>query len=296
MEKTKAYTPSGVASWATKLGSEFLGTIFLSWVIGLLGVTFSGVKFESLISFGGDAWISRLAVGFWVAFGVLICLAAFSRWSCDLNPAVTTYRMLSKQHSLKYGFIKIAVQMVAALVAGVCLVSTQAISHAVSSNPLDAIDVKMSAFKGAAHEYKSLWSTFTMNDRPKVMEHYSDAGKHLMSLLGDFTGALILMWPIFTKSIKSSALKDLLVVLIVGFGVAALLELGTAGWNPARTLATNYIFDIMHGETGSMELYWAYAVGPILAAFALYYSQIGFHKYVSPAWDKWINWGKVKDR
>ena len=295
MDKTKAYTPSGRASWTSKLSAEFLGTIFLSWMIGLLGVTFSGVKFESLISFGSDSWISRLTVGWWVALDVLICLAVFSRWSCDLNPAVTTYRMLSGQQSKKYGFIKIGVQIVAAFVAGALILGTQELAHYVSNNPKDDAYAPLESIK-AITGYGSNMSAFTIDDRPGFLDGKSDVTKHLMAFMGEFFGAFILMWPIFTKSIKSAALKDLLIVVTVGFGVAALIELGTVGWNPARTLATNYIFDVAHGGTGAMQLYWAYALGPIAAAFALYYTQIGFTKYVAPAWEKWLTLGQVKDK
>lgn len=295
MDKTKAYTPSGRASWTSKLSAEFLGTIFLTWMIGLLGVTFSGVKFESLISFGDESWISHLTIGWWVALDVLICLAVFSRWSCDLNPAVTTYRMISGQHSKKYGFSKIGIQILAALVAGALILGTQELAHYVSQNSQDDAYAPFKSMKDVTG-YTSNMSAFTIDDENLGLAHHSTTGRHLLAFMGEFFGTFILMWPIFTKSIKSAALKDLLIVVTVGFGVAALLELGTVGWNPARTLATNYIYDIAHGGTGAMKLYWAYALGPIAAAFALYYTQIGFTKYVAPAWEKWLTLGQVKDK
>lgn len=287
------YTPSTKMSWATKLGAEFIGTIFLTWMIALLGVTFDGTKFEFLISFGAKGWASRLVIGFWVAADVAICLAVFSRWSCDLNPAVTSYRWLSGQNSWKYATAKLATQFIAAFVAGGVIVATQATSHAVSGNAKDAIDAY-------GNGYGSVWSAFTVSDRPPFIETLAGntlALKHVLAFVGEFLGVLILLWPIFTKYIKSPALKDILVVMIVGFGVAALLEMGTVGWNPARTLATNFIFDVTHHTSAGMELYWAYLFGPIAAVFFLYGCQILMTSgKVDYYWEKWLSFGKVSDK
>lgn len=289
--KSKQYHPTGKFAWAVKLSSEFIGTIFLTWMIGILGVTFGGVKLEFLISYGMNTWASRLVIGFWVALDVAICLIVFARWSCDLNPAVTVYRWISGQHSRSYSISKLIVQFSAALVAGAAIMSTQAISHAVSGNAKDAID---------AMTYKSAWSAFSINDRPGFLDGLDGDTKiikHVLAFVGEFIGGFILLWPIFTKYIKSPVLKDILVVMIVGFGVAALLELGTVGWNPARTLATNFIFDVTHHQSGSMEIYWAYFYGPICAAFALNALQKVFITgKVDHYWEKWLSIGKVKEK
>lgn len=47
--------------------------------------------------------------------------------------------MLSKQNSLKYGFAKIGVQVLAAFAAAGLIIGTQALSHAVSGNAIDAL-------------------------------------------------------------------------------------------------------------------------------------------------------------
>lgn len=277
----KKYEPNNRRAWMIKLFSEFFGTIFLTWMIGLLGVTFGGIKFETLLSGNGDDYLSNLTIGFWVALDILICLFVFSRWSCDLNPAVTAYRIISKGNTRKYGYSKIAVQFIAAFAAGGLILLTQYISSQVSGGEYDGI-----------YSDKNTWSAFRANEAPGPTDSNSFA-RHIVAFLGELAGTIILLWAIFTKSIKSPAVHDIVIVMIVGFGVAALLELSTVGWNPARTLATNYIFDIVKGGTSGMQLYWAYLFGPIVAAYVLYYGTIGFHKYVAPAWEKAISWRKV---
>lgn len=285
----KKYLPSSRASWLTKLGSEFFGTILLVWMIGLLGVTFNGVKFESIISFGSSSEaVSRLVVGIWVGLDVLLCIAIFSRWSCDLNPAVTTYRMIAKQNDIKYGFSKIGMQIMAALIAGLAIWASQQASYNLSGLMADN-----------ANSASNSWSAFTNTNLlidSKIVARGGTAGRHFLALGGEFLGGLILLWPIFTKSIKSSGVKDLVLVFGVVIGVSALLEIGTVGWNPARSLGTNFIFDSVKGGTKAMQIYWAYALGPILAAFTLYYTQQIGPKWFTPAWEKWLQLGKIQEK
>ncbi|TCG12027.1 aquaporin [Mycoplasma marinum] len=279
----KKYIPNSKKVWGVKLSAEFLGTIFLTWMIGLLGISFGGTKFEVLLSGGHEP--SRLAIGFWLWLDIFLCLAIFARWSCDLNPLVSTYRMLIKEDSLKYGLIKIGVQMLGGLAAGMVIVATQQMAHAISGNPLDAI-----------RNSNSSWASFT--NQGKAIFGYikkGTAGHHAIAFLGEAMGGLILVWSIFNKSIKNPVIKDMIIALAVGVGVAAMLDFETVVWNPARLLATQYIYDIFKGGHHAMSMVPTYAFGEFAGIFIFFGMQIFMEKYGIELWEKWMSFGKVNE-
>ena len=113
--------------------------------------------------------------------------------------------MLSKQHSKKYGFIKIGVQIVAAFVAGALILGTQELAHYVSHNPKDDAYMPLADFvkyfgkdvtkntESNGLGYLSNMSAFTIDDRPGIVATQSLTGKHLLAFMGEFFGAFILM-------------------------------------------------------------------------------------------------------
>ncbi len=285
--KSKKYTPSSKKTWSVKLASEFIGTIFLSWMIGLLGVTFGGTKFEELLS--GGHGVSRLAIGFWLWLDIFLCLAIFARWSCDLNPLVSTFRMLTKEDSVKYGLIKIFIQLLGGLIAGMVIIGTQQMAHAITDNSGDALN-----------SANSSWASF-VNVAPKQGAKmfgyitYGGLGHHAIAILGEAMGAFILVWAVFNKSIKNAAIKDMVIALAIGIGVAAMLDFGTVAWNPARLLATQYIFDIFKGGHHAMIMFPTYVAGEFLGIFIFFGVQKFMDKYGIELWEKWMSLGQIKE-
>ncbi|MCR8613387.1 MAG: aquaporin [Mycoplasma sp.] len=276
--------PKNKKNWIIALTSEYFGTIFLTWAIGLLGVTFgaNSKAFEEIIS-GARGSGSHLVVGFWVALDILFCISIFARWSCDLNPIVSSYRMLAKENHYSFGLSKILIQFLGGITAGGLIVFTQWISYKV--NPV------------AGNEITSLhntWAAFRANTGAGDATQPGTFLRHLVAFIGEFTGCVILLLSVFNERSKSLFVKELGIVLVVGFGVAALLELGTVGWNPARSLGTNLVFDIVKGGTSGMQIYWAYLLGPLAAVPAVYYGKKLAEDKISSIWDKWQSFKKIK--
>ncbi|TCG10272.1 aquaporin, partial [Mycoplasma marinum] len=276
--KNKAkYEPTSVRQWIHHMLSEFFGTIWLS--LGLAGLA-------AILPNGNVAehyFLNPVFVGLYAGFIVVgTCLLFFLRWSCDLNPAVTTYRMITGANTYRYSFAKIAVQMVAATIAGLMLYgmakgnylekNTTSYEAVVPFNGFDMLG--KSSFPGK----------LTINNGTAFMWVF----------FGEMLITSILLWPIFTKSIKDKY-RDLIICFIIAFDVMGAICFGTAAINPARgftqQVPTLFFSHVKLSEVVVSTI--ALMLGGFAAPFFLVAMQELTAKLINPLYTKGIKWKNV---
>ena len=169
---------------------------------------------------------------------MLLLFILFYRWSCDLNPIISLYKILYKGEELNFGIYKIISQFIAAFMAGIIIFS-------ITKNPLDtAINtsiVSPGIFKLGA--LSSLEKTFQM---PLA------AGFFWGLFVGTFSMMMIL-WSWFSTAISE---KYRYVIICFTFGCAVLIGLVSSNndiiVNPARGLSQQ-IPAILNGNINSLN-------------------------------------------
>ncbi|UUD36710.1 MIP family channel proteins [Mycoplasmopsis californica] len=222
-----AKQPNSVVNWVKHLGSEFFGTIWLSFGLAGLSILIEGKTVEAHM-------VHNLLVAFFAGFIVVgFALMAFLRWSCDLNPAVTIYRWLNGTNNTSYALAKIATQFVAAIITGLIIYG---IGNA-TNNGLAANEA-ISAL-GAANK------DFIENNNDNLA-----AGASWI-FFGEMVMTAVLLFPIFSPNVKDEY-RDLIIMFVISLSVLFGMLLGSAAINPARGLAQQ-VPDLFFGIKGGSK-------------------------------------------
>ena len=208
--------PKDVTTWIKHGVAEFIGTIVLTMFLAGLStvITSDGKTIESF-------FIHPILVGFYSGFIVIgTILIIFLRWSCDLNPAVTIYRMINGTNKIKYGFFKLAIQFVAGVIAGLIIygIGNSISGDGVANHAIDAWKADGKSFLVS-----------TLKDKQSV----ASGGTWIFFI--EMVMTTVLLFPIFSPNINDKY-RDLLIMFIISLAVFMGILGGTAAINPARGL------------------------------------------------------------
>ncbi|UUD34992.1 aquaporin [Mycoplasmopsis caviae] len=235
--RQNALQPAKAKHWISHIISELIGTIWIS--LGLAGLSI--IVKDKIVE---HYLLHNVIVGFYAGFVIVgSCLIFFGRWSVDLNPLVTIYRWLSGTNKSTYVFVKIAIQIVGAIIAGLII---YAIGHYASSvtfsttyaanstqasiqanHYISAHNVSLKSFigqfdssfkQGSAISNKTIWSGATW------------------IFFGEMVLGAILLFPIFSPRLEAKY-RDTFICFIISLDVWMGILLGSAAINPARGLA-----------------------------------------------------------
>ena len=275
-ERSQVEEPKNLEIFLKHGASEFIGTIVLSmFLAGLSIVCVSGKPLEVYL-------IHPIIVGFYAGFvAVGIVLIIFLRWSCDLNPAVTIYRVISGQNSYRYGIFKIVIQFIGGIIAGLIIYG---IGH-LSTNGIGAANHGITAFGASGKSFlvKNLGFKSTI------------ASGSIWIFLIELVMTSILLFPIFSNSIKDKY-RDLAICFIISMSVWMGILGGTAAINPARGLAQQIpglFFGHTTGHAKSMAdlgfATLAMEAGTLLSPFFLAMVQGATEQWINPLFIKSIS-------
>ncbi|WP_036436714.1 aquaporin [Mycoplasma elephantis] len=209
-DRSYAKEPNSWINWFKHLSAEFFGTIWISFGLAGLSILINNKSVESFM-------IHNLIVAFYAGFIVVgIALLVFLRWSCDLNPAVTLYRMINGLNTCIYGLAKIAIQMIAGILTGLIIYWIGK-----NTNNNDAANLSISALAVSNKDF---------------IESNSIAAGGAWIFFGEMVMTSILLFPIFSPNLKDKT-RDILIMFIISLSVLFGLLLGSAAINPARGLA-----------------------------------------------------------
>jgi len=219
-----AEEPKDLLIWIKHGFSEFIGTIVLSLALAGLSIVVAGS--DKVVE---EFMVSYILVGFYAGFiAVGFVLIVFLRWSCDLNPAVTITRMLRGTNTYRYGFYKIGIQFLGALIAGVII---WGFGHLGTARAVGGERIYNHAIS-ARHVYN------------KIMPSAQGSGHELLKggfgIFGIETIiTALLLWPIFSPTISEKH-RDWIIMLSISMTVWMAILGGTASLNPARGLAQQF--------------------------------------------------------
>ena len=213
-QKTQLYTPTDQKTWWAHMSSEFIGTFILS--LALAGLAIVMPNKQAL----GSYMYNQIFIGIYAGAVVLLLIMAFSRWSCDINPAVTVFRIINGTNTTKYGLAKITIQFLAGFLAGVVI---WALTADDITTAIDATKNYPGIFKFGALKNNSV--------------HLSKTAAFFWELFVESVMIVILLWAVFSKGIKDSHRE-----LVIAFSISCALMVGfisgnSLAINPARGLA-----------------------------------------------------------
>ena len=267
-QRENVQEPKNAKTWLIHGISEFIGTFILT--MGLAGLSTVAKKDGTEIEhfFGHPALI-----GFYAGFGVVgFVLFVFLRWSCDLNPAVTLYRMFNGTNTHRYGIYKMVIQFTSAILTGMLI---YVLGHA--HDAPGGVANHAITLEGVASKFKSWEGSQTDNS---VVT--------LVIFAAEFVITMILLFSIFSKSINEKY-RDLMIMFIIAIDVYLGMIAGTAAINPARGLAQQVPGLFFGHEAGgaasaaSIELAtMGMLLGTTLAPFGYLFIQGVSEHYINP--------------
>lgn len=280
-DRQDAKQPKDASIWIKHGISEFLGTIFLSFALAGLSIVI-GVDSNGGLDVLEFFFLHPVIVGFYAGFivvgGVLVvCL----RWSCDLNPAVTIYRLITGTNTYRYAFYKMAIQFVAAIITGLIIYGFGSI-NASAAHP--AANVAIDALEASNN-------TFT-----HTIGRDSIAGGTAWIFLIELLMTSILLFPIFSPSVNAKY-RDLTICMVISLVVFIGLLSKTAAINPARGLAQQVPGLFFGPEVGASSS-WASLLGGtfgmffggMLAPFVYVFMRGVSDRYINPVFVKMIEY------
>ena len=212
-KKEMLYSPTEKQDWIMHMFSEFMGTLLISMAfIGLATIMHNG---HAVVEY----MYNKLVVVAYAVLVPIILLAIFLRWSCDINPSVTVYRMIHGTNSVKYGLLKILFQFLGGIVAGCFL-------WWFTTNPVhSAIDATKNI------------GLFTLGWLSNGTHKLSLAGGFFWELFAETIMTMVLLWGVFSRGI-SDKYRD----ITIAFGIGCALGVGfisgeSLAMNPARGIA-----------------------------------------------------------
>lgn len=279
-QRENVQEPKNAKTWLIHGISEFIGTFILT--MGLAGLSTVAKKDGTEIEhFFGHP----VLVGFYAGFGVVgFVLFVFLRWSCDLNPSVTLYRMFNGTNTYRYGIYKIVIQFVSAILAGLLIyvlghahdAPNGVANHAVT---LEGVASKLKGWEGAQ----------------------TDNGVMTLVIFGaECVLVMVLLFTIFSRSINEKY-RDLMIMFIISIDVYMGMVAGTATLNPARGLAQQvpglfFGHEVGHAASAtSLELSTlGILLGGLFAPFAYLFIQGLSEHYINPMIKKIIGFKNYK--
>lgn len=235
-----AEEPKDLITWIKHGFSEFIGTFVLSLALaGLSTVVASGTGKEAKVV--EEFMVSPILVGFYAGFiAVGFVLIVFLRWSCDLNPAVTITRMLRGTNTYRYGFYKIFIQFLGALLAGLVI---WAFGHLAD------------ATKDGDRVYNHAISARNVYD--KILKPAQGIGHKLIKggvaiFAIETVITSLLLWPIFSPTISEKH-RDWIIMLSISMTVWMAILGGSAALNPARGIAQQFPAIFSGHHAGNLE-------------------------------------------
>lgn len=215
-QREEALQPKDSITWIKHITSEIIGTIWISLALAGLSILINGKALETYFL------LHNVIVGFFAGFIVVgSCLFIFGRWSVDLNPSVTIYRMINGKNTVLYGFIKLLCQLIGAIIAGLII---YVIGE--STNHGNAANISISTIVAAEKDFLG----------------YNNSGNRalidgsLWIFFGEMIMTSVLLFSIFSPRIDAKY-RDLLILFIISLSVWMGILQGSAAINPARGLA-----------------------------------------------------------
>lgn len=254
--------PVDKLTWAKHGVSEFFGTIMISLFLAGLSTVISSSNGKIVEEY----MVHPILVGFYAGFiAVGIVLIIFLRWSCDLNPAVTIYRMITARNTYKYGFYKLGIQFIGGIVAGLIIYGDGSLVGFHGS--LDAATGKIVADPNghlvANHAIDAVGSAKKAFFYDAVKKNYSVAEGAGIIFLIEMVMTSVLLFPIFSPAI-SNKYRDLMICFVISMSVWMGLLGGTAAINPARGLAQQ-VPGLFFGYEAGNSASWDSLVGATVA-------------------------------
>jgi len=237
-----AEEPKDLITWIKHGFSEFIGTFVLSLALaGLSTVVASTTNEKSRVV--EEFMVSPILVGFYAGFiAVGFVLIVFLRWSCDLNPAVTITRMLRGTNTYRYGFYKIFIQFLGALLAGLVI---WAFGHLADVTMKDTSDHVYNHAISAEKVYGNIF------DPAKGTGHELIKGGVAIFAIETVITSLLL-WPIFSPTISEKH-RDWIIMLSISMTVWMAILGGSAALNPARGIAQQFPAIFSGPHAGNLE-------------------------------------------
>lgn len=234
-----AEQPKNKKTWIIHLISEFIGSIWISLGLAGLSILVNGTALETKFL------LHNIIVGFFAGFIIVgSCLFIFGRWSCDLNPSVTIYRWLNGTNTTKYAILKIIIQMLGGIAAGLIIYGI-----GYSTNNGASGNASNLAISSTVSANKDFLSFNNQGDQALI-------GGSLWIFFGEMVMTAILLFPIFSPRFEAKY-RDLMILFIISLSVWLGILLGSAAINPARGLAQqvpDLFFGIKSGSSANKQV------------------------------------------
>ena len=215
-----------------KYFSEFIGTFILSISLGLLFIVINGNK-KIILYFENEILVSLYAI-----FIMLFLFILFYRWSCDLNPIITLYKIFYKDEKSNFGIYKIICQFMGAFIAGIII-------FFITKNPINTAINTSTVTPG-------IFKLGNLNSLTKIFQMPLTAGFFWGLFVGTFSMMMIL-WSWFSSAISE---KYRYLIICFTFGCAVLVGLVSSDnyimTNPARVFSQQ-VPAILNGSINSLN-------------------------------------------
>ncbi|VEU75207.1 MIP family channel proteins [Mycoplasmopsis maculosa] len=229
-DRLMAQQPKDKKTWIKHIFSEIIGTFYLAFALAGLSIF---IPWNNGFKIFEHAFLLSPVILAFVAGFIIVGLALFifARWSVDLNPSVTLYRWLNGTNTSLYAFVKIIMQIIGAILAGLLI---YIIGHFTTKNGVDNFFVysnqghDANAYISAIASAKKDWLEF--NDQNTSTALASGA---LWIFFGEMIITAILLFSVFSPRFEGKY-RDLMIFFIISLAVLLGLLIGSAALNPAR--------------------------------------------------------------
>ena len=247
--------PHKLISWVIHFFSEIFGTLILTFLFGGLYIVLPNGHY--IIDYLHNAIFISIYCGF-IVVGILSLF--FKRWSSDLNPIISIYKVIIGVETYRYCFFKIFSQIIGGVLCGLLIMWCT--SNVIKTGRNTFINNKL-----ARHGFFNIIS-------------FSKLGGFFFTFISELYVGVLFIWAIFTKTIKKSY-KQLTTFIIITYVAFLAISNGTSSFNALRAFAQDFGAIITGKSTINLWItFSATILSTITAPFFLVFLQYIFNNYI----------------
>ncbi len=242
--------------------SEFIGTFILTiFLLMLVSIEINKkplIDYMTFKMYTDSQTLLDFILFIYIFLLIAVLILIFERWSANLNPVVSIYKLLIKKCSKKETFEKIIAQFIGAFIAG-----GLALLLAYLTSSKDVLN-SMGGF------YINDIAHFNNSNGVKISTSY------IIAFIIEFLAAMGLCYFLFSNHIKEEY-HLLAVSIYFGLAIGVVIDTGVVGFNPARSFGPVLWHDFYLIGTGKLNvynsellLYPAFLIAPILGAYTYF--------------------------